>query len=36
MNNINSVMKEFKAFILKGNIIDMAWASLSAALSARL
>lgn len=24
MSNINSVMKEFKAFILKGNIIDMA------------
>lgn len=24
MNNLNSVMKEFKAFILKGNIIDMA------------
>lgn len=24
MNNINNVMKEFKAFILKGNIIDMA------------
>ena len=24
MSNINSVMKEFRAFILKGNIIDMA------------
>lgn len=24
MNNLNNVMKEFKAFILKGNIIDMA------------
>lgn len=24
MNSINNVMKEFKAFILKGNIIDMA------------
>ncbi|MCC8028018.1 MAG: large-conductance mechanosensitive channel protein MscL [Clostridium sp.] len=24
MGNLNNVMKEFKAFILKGNIIDMA------------
>ena len=24
MSNINSVMKEFKAFILKGNIIDLS------------
>ena len=24
MSNLNNVMKEFKAFILKGNIIDMA------------
>ena len=24
MSNFNNVMKEFKAFILKGNIIDMA------------
>ena len=24
MKNLNNVMKEFKSFILKGNIIDMA------------
>ncbi len=36
MSNINSVMKEFKAFILKGNIIDMAVGVIIAALSARL
>lgn len=35
MGNLNNVMKEFKAFILKGNIIDMAVGVIIGGASAR-